>query len=231
MSFQNLRVKPISYKLNGNEELIKKLHPYFNVSAGSFSKVSKKSQNINEKPNFDEDLQLQRKEKANIDVELRDSYSNNLIGSGHIEYDTLSNKEGKFNEWIPLKDILGNEVGKALIEVEVYPQKLGLGADDYNFGMKGIMDEMHERMDRIFDDSRKMMNEFSRSIFPEYDKFLSLEDDFDLFRRRIFGGDDRKQQGQIGNQGEKKEAIKGNESGTKSIDSSRKDDGVITTER
>jgi len=189
MNFENIRVKPVTYKLNISDDVLKTLNPCFSVSAGSFSKMSKKSTNLGGSPNFDEDLQIQRKEKANINVELRDANSYDLIGRGHIEYDSLSSKEGKFNEWIPLKDLLGNEVGRALVEVEISPQQASLGFDSYNFGLKGIMDEMHERMDRIFGDTRRRFDEFALSMFPEAERFLGLGSGDSS--RKMIGNEDR----------------------------------------
>jgi len=163
MNFESLSVHPVTYKLKGNDEAIKKLCPCFKVSAGSFSEYTKEGKTVDNKPQFDDDLCVKRKEKANIDVELRSCINRELIGKGHIDYNSLSNREGKFNEWIPLKDILGNEVGSALVEVEVKPEKKMMRFEDFDMHFKQLHDEMTHSMNRMLKDSMDLFKGF----FPE----------------------------------------------------------------
>lgn len=134
---EGLRVKPITYNLDIGREL---MNPSFQVRSGSFSQMLRTE--------FDQDVKLDRKEKGSVFIEVCDG--DELVGKGEITFNTLSNREGMFNEWIPLMDNSGKQVGQALVEIEISPEA---GKIHTGKMYKGLMDEMRD----VFGDAGKDM--------------------------------------------------------------------------
>ena len=165
MNFETIRVKPITYKLNVGEEILKKLRPVFQVSSESYSYATTTSKDVQGQPTFDENVRLKREEKGHFEVTLRDSRSKELIGTGQMRFDSLRKEEGTHQEWISLKDILGNEIGKALVEYEIKPQNQLMQGE---FGSaEKVMGEMRRALDSMVTETNKMFDQFRKSYFPE----------------------------------------------------------------
>jgi len=156
LKFETLHVKPITYKLDLDDEQMKNLRPFFKVQSGARSKITKTIKHPENKN--DDEIVIRKKEKGSVTVELWDGNSarpENLIGRGEVKYDNLSSKEGKHEDWIPLYDRNNKQVGKALVEIDVESAKNMLNYDDMFKMSLGGMDQSFKRaledMNRTFD--------------------------------------------------------------------------------
>jgi len=131
---EGLRVRPITYNLDIGREL---MNPCYTVSSGSFSQEVISGIN--------EDVHIDRKEKGSIFIEVRDGEE--LIGKGEVKYSTLADREGMFNEWIPLRNADGDEVGQVLVEIEISPE-----AGKIHGGFNGMLKDMKETFGNLGSD-------------------------------------------------------------------------------
>jgi len=154
---ETLHVKPITYKLDIDDEQMKKLRPFFKVSSGSFSGITK---TIRHPTKNEDEVRIKRKEKGSVLVELWDRNSSrpeNLIGRGEVKYDSLSSKEGLYEEWIPLLDRSHKQIGKALVEIEVTPVQNELSFDDI---FKSSIEDMNHSFKRAIEDMNRSFEHF-----------------------------------------------------------------------
>lgn len=114
-----LRVIPKTYKLFLDKKTLKTIDPYLNVSSGSYSNMSKVVRYDGENPN----VQMKQEAKNHVFVELRDSETGTLLGKNRIEYDSLPEQNATFEERVPLRNNEGEEIGEAILEVQVTPRK------------------------------------------------------------------------------------------------------------
>jgi hypothetical protein len=165
MSIRNLRVNPKDYKLNCSEDIMKNLKPYFEVSSRCISLThaeKEMSQGTSKKTSGHEG-------KCIIDVKLRDSVTGDMLGKGHVEYDENAKKPDKYEEKVELKDVWGNKVGEAVLEVEQKKMQQGGIEEDFR-KMRREIGHMMRETNRIFDN-------FSRR-YSGRDYGFGLLDDF-----------------------------------------------------
>jgi hypothetical protein len=115
-----LRVRPVDIKLDLDDKTLKDLNPVYRITSGSYSSITTKRGGIHEATN------VNRKEKGSVRLEVwkgNDSDPKNLIGKGEIHFNTLKEKEGKFNEWIPIHDHQGKKIGQVEFEIEITPSR------------------------------------------------------------------------------------------------------------
>jgi len=163
MDTETIHVNPITYKLNMDDEELKKYRPFFKVSSGSSSKITKTIKHSNKN---EEKIKLKRKEKGDVIVELWDRSSSqpeNLIGRGEVKYHHLSEKEGKFEDWIPLYDRNNKEIGKALVEINIVPIHQELGYEDV---FNRSIEDMHRSFNRAIEDMGSSFEHFHRTALP-----------------------------------------------------------------
>jgi len=172
---QNIKVNPIKYELNFDEETLKNISPVYKVSSNSYSKVVKRIKKSKDNDPSKDKVKTKQREQGSVTIEVwnkNDRNPENLIGKGKVKYDYLRPSEGKTEEWIELKDRQGNVVGKALVEVEISPSNnmLEAGEDFFN----RVMDDMSH----MIEDEGPFFRGFGRSFLP------SLEfPDFGFSRR------------------------------------------------
>jgi len=177
MNTESLHVKPIHYKLDIDDEQMKKLRPFFKVSSGSYSRITKTVKHPDPKgkdPECEDEIRIRRKEKGAVVVELWDRNSSkpeNLIGKGEITYSSLSSKEGQFEEWIDLFDRNNKKVGKALVEVKVTPVNLDLNPEEM---FKRSIESMHKSFQRAIEDMNNSFRHFSRLLPSDLSLLPSL---------------------------------------------------------
>jgi len=158
---ETLNVKPITYKLDLDDEKMKKLRPFFKVSSGSFSGITK---TVNHLDKNEDEIRIRKKEQGSVLVELWDRNSSrpeNLIGRGEVKYDSLSNKEGMYEEWIPLLDRNHKQIGKALVEIEVIPVQHNLSFDDM---FHRSIEDMNTSFKRAIEDMNRSFDHFNRFL-------------------------------------------------------------------
>jgi len=158
---ETLNVKPITYKLDIDDEQLKKLRPFFKVSSGSFSGITK---TVNHLDKNEDEIRIRKKEEGSVLVELWDRNSSrpeNLIGRGEVKYDSLSNREGMYEEWIPLLDRNNKQVGKALVEIDVTPVQNNLSFDDM---FKRSIQDMNHSFRRAIEDMNRSFEHFNHFL-------------------------------------------------------------------
>jgi len=167
-----LKVKPITYKLNISDEELKKMRPFFKLSSGSYSRITKTIKHPHQgDPKFDQEVHLKKKEKGSVCVELWDRNSSrpeNLIGRGEIKYTSFDNLKGnKFEEWIPLLDRNNKEVGKALVEINIIPMNQNLSIEDM---FSRSLNEIENTYRRAIEDFRDTFESFGKFALPSETK-------------------------------------------------------------
>lgn len=150
MSISNLRVNPKDFKLNCSDEILKTMKPYFDVSSRCTS-----SMHMEKEVHGGQSKKTTGHEgKCIIDVRLRDSRSGELLGKGHVEYDEGANKPEKYDEKVELKDVFGNKIGEATLEVE---QKKGqINSVEAEFR------KMRHEVNHMMRETNKVFENFSR---------------------------------------------------------------------
>jgi hypothetical protein len=116
-----LRVIPKTYKLFLDNKALKGVNPYLNVSSGSYANMSKFVKYEGDKPN----ITVQQEARNQVFVELRDAETGEILGKNQIDYDSLPDNNATFEEIVPLKNQAGEEIGEAVLEVQVRPRKFG----------------------------------------------------------------------------------------------------------
>jgi hypothetical protein len=164
---ETLQVKPITYKLDIDDEQMKRLRPFFKVSSGSFSGITKTVKYPAQgDPKNEDEIRIRKKEKGSVLVELWDRNSSrpeNLIGRGEVKYTNLSSKEGAYEEWIPLLDRNHQQIGKALVEIEVTPVNMDLSFDDM---FQRSIEGMNHSFKRAIEDMNRSFDHFNRFMLP-----------------------------------------------------------------
>jgi len=162
---ETLHVKPITYKLDIDDEQMKKLRPFFKVSSGSFSGITKTVRHPSKgDPKNEDEVRIKRKEKGSVLVELWDRNSSrpeNLIGRAEVKYDSLSSREGLYEEWIPLLDRNHKQIGKALVEIEITPVMNELSYDDI---FQRSIEDMNHSFKRAVEDMNRSFEHFNRFL-------------------------------------------------------------------
>lgn len=176
MPITNYTINPKNYKLEGNEESIKNLKPYFEVSSSSYSSYSSVKKYVNGKLQEDQSY-TKRDGKAHVDLNLRDANSGEVLGRGRIEYDPHSQKDSPFEEKIVLKNRLGNQIGSATVEMK--PKSQGhMAIEEEDFGFGKSFNRMLRDSDRLFDNffgGRR--NRFGLGFFDDFEPMMMLEDE------------------------------------------------------
>jgi len=158
---ETLHVKPITYKLDIDDERMKKLRPFFKVSSGSVSGITK---TVNHLKKNEDEIRIRKKEQGSVLVELWDRNSSrpeNLIGRGEVKYDSLSKREGLYEEWIPLLDRNHKQIGKALVEIEITPVQNNLSFDDM---FQRSIEDMNHSFKRAIEDMNRSFEHFNRFL-------------------------------------------------------------------
>ena len=146
MSVKKLIINPKDYKLKCSEEVLKTLKPYFELKSSSFSHYSN-TQHLSNGPTSSNQQALQPKQEAktSINLTLRDANSGELLGRGSLVFYHTQEKPEKFEEIVPLKDILGNEIGHAILEIQqIKPQEPKRSSIEDEF--RRMRKEMHGMM-------------------------------------------------------------------------------------
>jgi len=140
------------------------MRPFFKVSSGSYSRMTKIIKHPqNGSPNFQDEVKMKKREHGSVQVELWDRNSSrpeNLIGKGEVKYSSFANHEGTYEEWIPLFDNHGKEVGKALVEINI-------SKVDPNISIE----EMYKRSIQDMDNSFKKAIENFHHTFDHFGRF------------------------------------------------------------
>lgn len=169
----NVRVNPKDYKLNVSEDILKNLKPYFEVSSRSVS-----STHMEKEMSHGQSKKTGGHEgKTWIDVRLRDSASGELLGKGHVEFDENGKKPEKYEEKVALKDVFGNTVGEAVLDIE--QKKIQTGSIDDEFRkMRREISHMMRETNRIFDNfSRKYYGkDYGFGLLDEFRPMLMFDE-------------------------------------------------------
>jgi len=94
-------------------------HPYMRA------KLESPAENIRRPSTSYHDRNSRPTNKSVLKVEvweMNDSRLKNFVGTGELYFDPLAIKSGILEEWVPLKDNKGKQVGSVLVKVEL-PQK------------------------------------------------------------------------------------------------------------
>jgi len=152
----------------------------------ALSEKIKKLENGNAQTN-DQHKDAVHKEKCSIHITLRDAISGELLGKGHLEYDSLNDKPEKYEEQVQLKDKLGNEVGHAIVEIEHKEIKRPSIEDEFK--------EMRKAIGGMMKRTNKMFNHFHRRFGRDWGFRLmdDLVDDFGSLMLGQFSDDDEKE--------------------------------------
>lgn len=177
-----LIVNPKDYKLKCSEEILKTLKPYFELKASSYSHYSQAQQLTNGHSSPDQQsVQPKQEAKTSINLTLRDANTGELLGKGQLIFDHTAEKPEKFEEKVSLKDILGNEIGEATVEVQqIKPQQPKKTIEDEFRRMRKEMQGMMRATNRMFDafSRRHFGRDWGFGLLDDFHPMMMLGDDY-----------------------------------------------------
>jgi len=164
----NLIIAPKGHKLNLDEEILKNLKPYFQISSRGHSN-SQHSRKLVEGKWIEEDT---KDSKIQIDIVLRDSNSGELIAKGHFECNPDNENREKYEENVALKSITGQEIGTVTIEIAKPQEEKPRMSIEHEFRhMRRALGGMMRQANRMFKD-------FSRNFYDDDNFSFGMLDDW-----------------------------------------------------
>jgi hypothetical protein len=134
---------------------------------------------------------------------MRDGNTGEFLAKGHLEFDPSKRKETKYEDKVVLKDLWGNEIGHAIVDIE--QEKLSekeLGFDTQFKQMRREMKQMMRDTNRLFGNFSKrflgrnygfdLLDDFRSSMLQDWDQPFS-----DFWRPSLESEEPRQQQQQI----------------------------------
>jgi len=175
---KGLVVTPKAHKLNISEDILKNIKPVYQISSSSQSSAQY-GRKLVEGKWVDEST---RDSRVNFDLVLRDANSGELIGKGQFECNPEKENREKFEENIVLKNILGQEVGTATLEVQKPKEENHDRSveDEFRF-MRKALHGMLRNQDRMWRDFHRgfFNDDFGFSMLENFNRpSLMIEDDF-----------------------------------------------------
>jgi len=130
---------------------------------------------------------LKKPEDNILHIVLRDSISQELIGKACFDLTPLLGKNEKRAEWIVLRDVLGRDIGKGLIEIEprempkqmstIKGQSGELMPETIDVDIEEVVETMKDQLAEMMWDTSNMFNNFRRRFLPDFWNFdLGLAD-------------------------------------------------------
>lgn len=130
---ESLTARALTYELDFDEEHWSHIKPKMSITCDATTTSNKELYVEKGKPVFDKDLHIKRRDKGEIKIEVWDTgmpEAGTLLAKGYYVFHHLQNKEGTFQEWVPLKNDHGKEIGRALLEITISPQSCDIPLDD-----------------------------------------------------------------------------------------------------
>jgi len=178
MSQQLWRVKPITFKLNCSEECQTHLRPYFQVHTGLLTHGTSCGTKEGGETKFQETIEIKAPENNIVHLVLRDSTTQELIGKACYNLSPLVGKKEKHCEWILLKDIIGREVGKAMVEFEpkeevstVSPLAQTAVSPTTEVDIDEVIESMKDNLATLMWETNSMFDDFRRRFLPDFWNF------------------------------------------------------------
>lgn len=170
MQNESYRIKPINYRLNCSEELQTRLRPYFQVCTDLSSRRNEVGGLSRNEARIHENIDVTPSEKNTIDLVLRDSVTEELIGRSTINLNLVSYRQGAVTEWFLLRDLLGIEVGKVMVELECRSM-IRPGEIRPSISNEELIEELREGMAELMLETNMIFNEMSKKHFPDLSSY------------------------------------------------------------
>jgi hypothetical protein len=124
-------------------------------------------------------VESHHEDKTKVDITMRDGNTGEFLARGHLEFDPSKRKETKYEDNVSLRDMWGNEIGTAIVDIE--QEKLS----DLDSGFDEQMRHMRREMKNMMKDTNRLFGNFSK-------RFLGRNYGFDLlddFRNQMIDQD------------------------------------------
>jgi hypothetical protein len=128
---------------------------------------------IEKEPKFEESIHFRPGEKENVDVVLRDSITQELIGRSTIHLDQVKQKKGVYTEWFDLHDFLGFNVGRIMLELEwKHVGELQRESKQQPLhelvDVEDLIEDLRDSLSDMMLETNLMFHDITRRFFPDF---------------------------------------------------------------
>lgn len=167
----NLKIRPITFKLNSEEESLRNITPVFKVLIGSSAETVTMGKKDQGSITWEEELDITRFPGKTVHIEIWDPDHKTLIGRGEKSFDSLNISTG---EWIPLLDSINQVIGQVLVEIEGTPEETDIEVGDQMEGIPKHMlphesyFDLHSKLDKFLRPDEKKQDLHFKATYYNY---------------------------------------------------------------